>query len=111
MCDKYGCSFNPYALGKHNFFGLYDKVNTQKPFTVVTQFLTDDGTTSGTLQEIRRLYKQGSKVIQNVAVNFQDGTLNSLTDAYCDATANLFTERGGLAESKYKCSHVHLCRC
>lgn len=99
ICDKWGCGFNPYALGKHNYYGPYDRVNTAKPFTVTTQFITNDGTTSGTLIEIRRLYKQGGRVIQNAVVNYNGGTIDSLQNAYCNATAPYFTQNGGLAES------------
>lgn len=94
------CADSSTARGKHNFYGPYDKVNTLKPFTVITQFVTSDGTASGTLQEIRRMYKQGNKLIMNPSVTFQDGTINSVNDPYCDATADLFTARGGLQESK-----------
>lgn len=102
VCDKWGCGFNPYALGKHNFYGPYDKVNTKKRMTVVTQFLTDDETATGELVEIRRVYKQGERVVENVSVKFQDGMINSLTDPYCDVNGPYFTKNGGLAESKSK---------
>jgi cellulase len=98
VCDKYGCSFNPYSKGKHHYYGHGDKVDTTKPFTVVTQFVTNDGTTTGTLQEIRRLYVQDGKTIKTPSFTFSGGTANSVDDAYCDATADLFTQRGGLAE-------------
>ena len=41
------------------------KVDTNKKITVVTQFLTDDGTDNGELVEVRRLYVQDGKVIDN----------------------------------------------
>lgn len=46
LCDKDGCDFNPYRMGAKNFFGTggsFD-VDTTKPFQVVTQFITSDGT-------------------------------------------------------------------
>ncbi|KKK20241.1 hypothetical protein ARAM_003212 [Aspergillus rambellii] len=71
VCDKWGCSFNPYALGAHTYYGPRMVVDTTKPFTVVTQFLTNDNnnttTTTGTLAEIRRVYVQNGKVIQNAS--------------------------------------------
>lgn len=96
-CDKSGCGFNPYALGAHNYYGLNKVVNTLKPMTVTTQFVTDDGTTSGTLQQIRRLYVQDGKVIQNAEVKFKKSTIDSITEPYCDSVGESFVERGGLA--------------
>ncbi|KAF8180139.1 cellobiohydrolase I [Pholiota molesta] len=54
-------------------------------FTVVTQFLTDDGTATGTLSEIRRIYVQNGVVIQNSNVNIpgMSSSYNSITDQYC----------------------------
>lgn len=58
VCDKDGCDFNPYRLGDSNFFGVGSnfQIDTSKPFTVVTQFITEDGTDTGDLKEIKRLY-------------------------------------------------------
>ena len=98
VCDESGCSFNPYGLGMHNFYGYHDVVDTTKPFTVTTQFLTDDNTASGTLSEIRRLYVQNGEVIQNAQVAFENHTLDSITNSYCNATAPSFQARGGLAQ-------------
>ncbi|KAK5131019.1 hypothetical protein LTR08_001369 [Meristemomyces frigidus] len=98
VCDESGCSFNPYGLGMHDYYGYNDVVDTSKPFTVVTQFLTDDNTASGTLSEIRRLYVQNNKVIQNANVEFENKTLDSITNSYCNATAPSFQARGGLAQ-------------
>ncbi|KAJ9632120.1 hypothetical protein H2203_000521 [Taxawa tesnikishii (nom. ined.)] len=87
VCDKSGCGFNPYALGAHNYYGYHDTVDTTKPFTVVTQFYTDDNTAHGTLNQIRRLYVQNGKVIHNAAVQFDNATLNSITNDYCEASS------------------------
>lgn len=45
-------------MGNQNFFGSGSNfaVDTTKPFTLVTQFVTADGTDSGDLSEIRRFY-------------------------------------------------------
>ena len=96
MCDKSGCGFNPYALGAHKYYGYNDKVDTTQPLQVVTQFLTNDGTTTGTLDEIRRLYVQNGKVIHNAVVSFKKTTIDSITPAYCKATSESFESRGGL---------------
>lgn len=98
VCDKTGCSYNPYGLGAHQYYGLEKKVDTTRPFTVTTQFVTDDGTTSGTLEEIRRLYVQDGEIIQNAKVQFQKKSLDSITNRLCKATADDFTRLGGLAE-------------
>jgi cellulose 1,4-beta-cellobiosidase len=64
VCDKSGCDFNPYRLGATDFYGNSSSfsVDTTKPFTVVTQWITSDGTDTGDLVEIRRKYVQGGKV-------------------------------------------------
>ena len=100
VCDKQGCGFNPYGLGAHHFYGYQGKVNTTKPFTVVTQFHTDDDTVHGSLTEIRRLYIQDGRVIHNAAVNLHGNIFNSITPAYCKAThANTFQRHGGLTNT------------
>ena len=101
ICDKSGCGYNPYALGAEKYYGWNKVVNTLEPFTVTTQFVTDDGTTEGTLTEIRRLYVQNGKVIQNAAVKFKKSTMDSITEPYCNDVADSFVERGGLATSKF----------
>ena len=67
ICDKDGCDFNSWRLGDQSFFGpgADFAVNTEKPMTVVTQFITNDGTDTGDLVEIRRLYVQDGEIIQN----------------------------------------------
>lgn len=64
-CDSPGCGFNPYRRGLHNFYGRGMTIDTLQPFTVTTRFITDDGTASGTLIDIRRQYIQNGKVIPN----------------------------------------------
>ena len=70
-CDPDGCDFNPYRMGNHSFFGPSMIVDTTSPFTVVTQFITDDGTTTGTLSEIKRFYVQNGKCDSTVSVHYQ----------------------------------------
>jgi cellulose 1,4-beta-cellobiosidase len=105
VCDKDGCDFASYRLGDKNFFGpgASFKVDTTKPFTVVTQFLTTDGTANGDLSEIRRFYVQNGKKIENSKVNFPGVTAHSsLTEKFCDETKALFGDvndhsaKGGL---------------
>ena len=46
VCDKDGCDMNPYRMGVTDFFGPGPSfaLDTTKPMTVVTQFITSDGT-------------------------------------------------------------------
>merc|ERR1712151_1259521 len=54
VCDKSGCDFQTYRLGMKNFWGEGSDfaIDTTKPMTVVTQFITKDGTDSGALTEV-----------------------------------------------------------
>lgn len=104
VCDKDGCDFNSYRMGDQSFYGPSMTVDTTKKFTVVTQFVTDDGTDSGTLSEIRRLYVQDGTVIKN-SVTKVDGITetDSITDAFCNeqktafGDTNSFENLGGMA--------------
>ncbi|TCD65585.1 CENP-B protein 1 [Steccherinum ochraceum] len=106
LCDPAGCDFNSFRMGDESFYGAGLTVDTTKPFTVVTQFLTSDNTTTGTLSEIRRLYVQNNKVIQNSKVNIPgiDSSFDSITDEFCSQQkaafddTNLFANQGGLKQ-------------
>ncbi|KAJ5212531.1 uncharacterized protein N7498_004177 [Penicillium cinerascens] len=98
VCDKSGCGFNPYALGDHDYYGYRKVVDTSKRFTVVTQFVTDDGSEGGSLREIRRLYVQDGKVIQNAVVEVSGSDIDSLTDGSCSTSASRFQQLGGLKQ-------------
>jgi cellulase len=92
-CDKSGCGFNPYAQGDHTYYGNGGTVNTLKPFTVITQFYTNDNTTSGTLTEIRRLYIQNGQLIQNAV---SSSGLDSITASWCSSSDSTAASLGGL---------------
>jgi len=103
VCDPDGCDFNSYRMGDTTFYGPGMTVDTSSPFTVVTQFLTSDNTTTGTLSEIRRLYVQNGVVIQNSKVNIPGMTAyDSITDDFCTdqkttfGDTNSFAAQGGL---------------
>ena len=70
ICDAYGCGFNPYQLGNKTFYGRGSKhqLDTTKPFSVVTQFVTDNGLDSGNLKQVQRFYVQNGKTINNPTV-------------------------------------------
>jgi len=54
-------------MGNKEYYGTDMTVDTSKPITVVTQFITADGTDTGTLKSIHRFYVQDGKVIPNSA--------------------------------------------
>jgi cellulose 1,4-beta-cellobiosidase len=90
-------------MGNTTFFGAGMTMDTTKPFTVVTQFITSDGTATGTLVEIRHLYVQNGVIIRNSNVdipNISPG--NSITDQFCNQQKaefgdnNNFESMGGL---------------
>nr|CAH0101933.1 unnamed protein product [Daphnia galeata] len=95
-CEPSGCAYLPYALGKKKFYGRGPSycVDTTKPFTIVTRFVSDDGTDTGNLKEIQRFYKQNGRTISNPTVS---GNFNSISDAYC-AYYNL-NNLGGISSS------------
>ncbi|KAF9462197.1 family 7 glycoside hydrolase [Collybia nuda] len=103
ICDKDGCDFNSYRMGAPNFLGPGGTVDTRSKITVVTQFITADGTATGALSEIRRIYVQNGKVIQNSNVNIPGiSPVNSITENFCKeqktkfGDTNDFAAKGGL---------------
>ncbi|KAI3616011.1 cellulose-beta-cellobiosidase precursor [Moniliophthora roreri] len=104
ICDKDGCDFNSFRMGDKTFLGPGMTVDTNSKFTVVTQFITDNNSTTGTLTEIRRLYVQNGQVIQNSKTNIPGmDAFDSVTDDFCNAQkqafgdTNSFEDRGGLS--------------
>jgi len=104
VCDKDGCDFNSYRMGNTSFYGKNKMVDTTKKLTVVTQFITTDGTDNGALKEIRRLYVQDGKVYQNSVSNVAGvPASNALSDSFCETQKsvfkdnNIFKARGGMA--------------
>jgi cellulase len=96
VCNENGCGWNPYQQGATSFYGPGLTVDTTKPFTVTTQFITDDGTKTGTLVEIRRYYTQNSILIPNPVSTTYPG-LNSINETFCAATGGDAAALGGLA--------------
>jgi len=102
FCDPDGCDFNSYRQGDATFYGKGLTVDTSSKFTVVTQFITADGTDTGTLSEIKRFYVQNGKTIPNSSSKVSGVTGNSITEAYCTAQksvfgdTNEFASQGGL---------------
>jgi len=106
VCDKDGCDLNAFRSGNKTFFGAASSfaVDSSKPMTVVTQFITTDGTKSGDLKEIRRLWVQNGKVIKNAMTNVpgMSKAYNSITDDMCAdqkkamGDTNSFMTAGGM---------------
>jgi len=106
VCDKDGCDLNAYRSGNHTFYGPGSSfvVDSSKPITVVTQFITSDGTNAGDLKEIKRLWVQNGKVIKNAMTNLPSMTTqyNSISDEMCAAQkkamgdTNSFMTQGGM---------------
>merc|ERR1712050_777559 len=86
VCDKDGCDLNPFRMGNHTFYGRGPSyaVDTSKPMTVVTQFLTDDGTDEGSLSEIRRFYVQDGKTVHSPPSKLLNlDRSDSITEGFC----------------------------
>jgi len=92
VCDKDGCDFNTYRMGAQSYYGEGSnfEVDTSKPMTVVTQFITHNGTDEGDLFEIRRFYVQEGKTIAHANSTVLGASGNSITDAFCTAQKSAF---------------------
>jgi len=88
--DPDGCDFNSYRQGNPVFYGPGKTVDTSKVITVVTQFLTDDGTATGNLNEIKRFYVQNGIVIPNSQSTVPGIAGNSIDNQYCLAQKQIF---------------------
>ena len=78
-------------------------MDSTRPVTLITQFITSDGTDNGDLVEIRRVWVQNGQTIQNTKVNWPGvAAYDSITDQMCTDTKNLFGDeqdfgrKGGL---------------
>jgi cellulose 1,4-beta-cellobiosidase len=94
VCDKDGCDLAPYRSGNTNFFGAGARfdVDSTKLMTVVTQFITEDGTDAGDLVEIKRIFVQDGKVIETPDATYGGKTYNSISDEMCAAQKEVFEE-------------------
>lgn len=104
VCDKDGCDLNPYRTQVEDFYGPGKTIDTGKPFSVVTQFLTDE---AGDLREIRRKFVQGGKVYDQpkTAIDgLHDIQYDSVSDQMCSDVKAVFQDKddfsakGGLAK-------------
>merc|ERR1712048_922800 len=104
VCDKNGCDFATNRLGEKSFYGPGSnfQIDSTKKMTVVTQFITDDGTDSGTVNEVRRFYMQDGKKIETPTVTLEGKQFDSITTDFCQAWVDTtkdgtnFLQKGGL---------------
>ncbi|KAF9069963.1 cellobiohydrolaseI [Rhodocollybia butyracea] len=103
VCDQAGCDFNSFRLGDTSFFGPGMTVDTTQPFTVVTQFVTSNNESTGSLSAIRRIYVQNGVEIANSETNVAGITAtNEISATFCQEEAAAFAEtdtfdsKGGL---------------
>lgn len=104
VCDKDGCDLNPYRVEVEDFYGPGMTIDTKKPVTVVTQFLTDQ---AGDLTEIRRKFVQNGKVFEHPKSKLDklhDLQFDSVKDQMCEEVKtafgdpNDFKTKGGLKQ-------------
>jgi len=105
VCDKNGCDFNPYREGAHKFYGPGPEfeLNSLKPMTVVTQFITEDGTDTGKLKEMKRFYVQDGKTVENPTPSYTSSTpgdWTSISDGMCAAQMTNFSDRLDVFQAK-----------
>merc|ERR1712137_217722 len=104
VCDKDGCDWNAWRLGDDTFFGAGSNftVDSSKPFTVVTQFITSDGTDAGDLVAINRTYVQNGKTIPTAPVTIPGaGTFDSITDEFCSAQKTWTNDTNGFGKRSW----------
>jgi cellulose 1,4-beta-cellobiosidase len=98
--DRNGCYLNPYMFGHKKFYGPGEDyaVNTQKPFTIVTEFREKNGELEGMYQS----YYQNGKKIEQPEYGFGSG--NAMTDDFCKKSFEahsevpLFQQKGGMKQ-------------
>lgn len=97
---------NTYRFGDKAFYGEGSSfaVDTSKPFTIVTQFITSDNTDEGDLIEIRREYFQGGKRISSPKLDINEKDYDSISAGFCTeqkketGDPDDFAIRGGLKQ-------------
>ena len=95
VCDKNGCDFQTYRLGNASFYGSGPSfaIDTSKPVTVTTRFVTEDHTDTGKLVEIQRSYTQSGRVVKTPSIMVGGkGPFDSVSTDYCQAEVALFAD-------------------
>jgi cellulose 1,4-beta-cellobiosidase len=105
QCDQSGCDFNPYRQGNKTFYGPGSSytIDTTQPFTVVTQFYTNNNQDTGNLTNIVRYYIQNGKKILNSNTSVSGlPNYSSINDTNCNSQfttygdTNVFKAVGGM---------------
>merc|ERR1711981_1329593 len=86
LCDKNGCDIQSYRLGNTKFFGPGSdfQVDSTKPITVTTQFITNDNTDTGNLVEVKQFYTQNGKTIEHPSYTVNGNKHDRLTEEFCE---------------------------
>merc|ERR1712232_70646 len=104
LCDKNGCDMQSHRLGNKNFFGPGSQfqIDSTKPITVTTQFITDDNSDNGKLVEVKQFYTQDGKTIEHPKYTVNGNAHDTITDDFCNdwvaetQDGTNFEEKGGL---------------
>lgn len=100
VCAISMAAVSTLCWGEEDYYGLGSevKVDTSKPMTVTTQFISANGKNNGHLKEIRRNYIQDGVVVKNAVVTVDEEEYDSISPAYCHATdgSPYFFPNGGL---------------
>jgi cellulose 1,4-beta-cellobiosidase len=88
-CDADGCDFNPYRQGNPDFYGPGKNIDTNKKFTVITQFVKGD---DGKLESIRRFYQQGGQTIPSPDSSITGVKGNAIDSAFCASQKKVFKD-------------------
>ena len=77
------CNFS-HRLGQTNFFGpgADFQIDSTKPITVITQFITNDGTDSGKLTEVKVLPSDGT-TIEHPSYTVNGNQHSTITEDFC----------------------------
>merc|ERR1719284_2111455 len=59
------------------------QIDSTKPVTVTTQFITNDGTDHGKLVEVKQFYQQDGKTIEHPSYTVNGNQHNTITDDFC----------------------------
>jgi len=86
-CDRSGADANSYRQGFKDFYGKGKKVDTNKPFTVITQFIGDP------IKEVKRFYKQNGVVLEHPAGSLTSESIQASFDSFDEE--NEFEKTGG----------------
>jgi cellulose 1,4-beta-cellobiosidase len=86
-------------MGNLNFYGPGSgfTIDTTKPITVITQFLTNTGTNTGTLVEIKRFWGQGGKIYATPRSKIPGIPGNTITDEFYANQKSVFRDPNGTA--------------